>query len=68
MSKREMAFEVGGERLELLWDEGAGMFHVTLGPAKGKRCVIGTHCERVVAILMFNWEAKAMQHKWVEET
>lgn len=68
MSICEMRFEVGGERLDLEWREDEGMFVVTLGPVKGRKCVVGTHCDRAVAILMFNWEVKAMQHKWVEET
>lgn len=65
--KLEMGFELGRERLELLWDGRAGMFSVTLGPAGGEqRCLLGTHCDRAVAAQMFNWEAKAMQKKWEE--
>lgn len=63
-----MRFELVGEALELEWDEGEGMFLVTLGPKHGKRCTIGSHVERACAVLMFNWEAKAMQGKWQEET
>lgn len=68
MNKYEMRFEVGGERLDLEWHGDEGMFRVTLGPVKGRKHVVGTHCERAVAVLMFNWEAKAMQHKWTEGT
>ncbi len=66
MGKYEMRFEAGGERLDLEWREGEGMFRLVLGPVKGRKCTVGTHCERAVAILMFNWEAKAMQKKWEE--
>lgn len=68
MIRREMRLEVGGERLDLEWHEDEGMFRLVLGPVKGRKCTVGTHCDRAVAVLMFNWEAKAMQRKWTEET
>lgn len=69
MRERMMRFELGKEALELVWDNDAGMFEVTLGPKRGGTyCTVGTHCERAMGIYMFNHEAQAMQTKLERDT